>query len=107
MSLIKLARIGDLVIVEHLGDRAKGKPRRYTAYQAEIEPGEPFKLEPGAALFVLSKKGFYSHAYGAWALIPIKTQSRYRSAIPRLPSPCAIVCASEQAMQRSARRHFH
>ena len=49
-----------LAIVERPGDRTKGKPHRYTAYQvADVEPGRPFKLDPDSALFVLSEKGFY------------------------------------------------
>jgi len=58
---VRLARIGDLVLVERLGDRAKGKPRRFTAYQVDPgEPGVPFRLDPDAALFVLSEAGFYT-----------------------------------------------
>ena len=58
---VRLARIGPrLVLCERPGDRAKGKPRRFTAYQVdEIEPGVPFKLDPDAASFVLSERAFY------------------------------------------------
>jgi len=64
-GVVRLARIAPwLVLCERPGDRAKGKPRRYTAYQvAAAEPGQPFKLDPDRALFVLSEKGFYAPAY--------------------------------------------
>jgi len=61
LVMIKLVRIRPrLVIAERPGDRAKGKPHRFTAYLTEqIEVGRPFKLDPDAALFVLDETGFY------------------------------------------------
>jgi hypothetical protein len=60
-SLIKLARIKPrLVLAERPGDQATSRPRRITMYRtAGLTPGEPFKLDPDAALFILHKKGFY------------------------------------------------
>jgi hypothetical protein len=61
LVLIKLARIGSrLVLCERPGDRAKGKPHRFTGYLTdEVVPGRPFRLDPDRALFVLSERGFY------------------------------------------------
>jgi len=64
---VRLARIGPmrsglaLVLCERPGDRAKGKPRRFTMYEvAETEPGVPFKLDPAAVLFILAEQGFWT-----------------------------------------------
>jgi len=60
-GVVKLAVIRPrLAIVERPGERAKGKPRRFTAYQIAEMPCTPFKLDPDRALFVLSEQGFYT-----------------------------------------------
>jgi hypothetical protein len=48
------------VLCERPGDRAKGKPHRFTGYLTDgVVPGSPFRLDPDQALFVLSERGFY------------------------------------------------
>jgi hypothetical protein len=79
-SLIRLARIKPrLVLTERPGDHATSRPRRITMYRtAELTPGEPFKLGPDAALFILHEKGFYRPP--DWHLIVLEDPRRWYNA---------------------------